>query len=114
MKTSLYPDQELRRLTLAWAVKLRVNPRSIRIRMMRRKWGSCSPSGVLTLALDLTEQPINFQRYVVVHELLHLRYRSHGRLFKALLNAHVPGWQHLEPEGYVRRCVSIANTGGRP
>ncbi|HIB63800.1 MAG TPA: M48 family peptidase, partial [Phycisphaerales bacterium] len=26
-----------------------------------------------------------------VHELLHLRYASHGRVFKALMNAYVPG-----------------------
>ena len=96
MRTSLYPDQELRRLTLAWAVKLRVNPKTVRIQKMRRKWGSCSSAGVLTLASDLAEQPAYFQRYVVVHELLHLRYRTHGRVFKALLAAHVPGWRQLE------------------
>ena len=96
MRTSLYADQELRRLTLAWAIKLRVNPKTIRIREMRRQWGSCSSTGILTLASDLTAQPVSFQRYVVVHELLHLRYRTHGRMFKALLSAHVPGWQHLE------------------
>jgi predicted metal-dependent hydrolase len=33
---------------------------------------------------------------VIVHELLHLRYPSHGRMFKALMSAHVPGWRNLE------------------
>ena len=49
MKTSLYPTQELRRRALAWAVKLRVNPRVIRVQDMRRKWGSCSSAGTVTL-----------------------------------------------------------------
>jgi hypothetical protein len=29
---------------------------------------------------------------VIVHELLHLGVATHGRLFKALMNAYVPGW----------------------
>lgn len=96
MKSSLYPAQELRRRTLAWAVKLRVNPRLIRIQEMRRKWGSCSAAGTVTLASDLVEQDVCFQDYVIAHELLHLRVPSHGRLFKALMSAHVPGWRELD------------------
>ncbi|NUM56754.1 MAG: M48 family metallopeptidase [Candidatus Hydrogenedentes bacterium] len=96
-KSSLYPSQELRRRTLAWAVKLRVNPKLIRVQEMRRKWGSCSSAGTITLALDLTDQSERFQDYVIVHELLHLRYPTHGRLFKALMTAYVPGWRRLQP-----------------
>lgn len=96
MKSSLYPAQELRRRALAWAVKLRVNPRVIRVQEMRRKWGSCSSAGTVTLAADLASQDERFQDYVIVHELLHLRYASHGRMFKALMSAHVPGWRRWE------------------
>lgn len=96
MKTSLYPTQELRRRTLAWAVKLKVNPRVVRIQGMKRKWGSCSVAGTVTLATDLADEDRRFQNYVIVHELLHLRIRSHGRLFTALMNAHLPGWRGLD------------------
>lgn len=95
-KSSLYPAQELKRRAMAWAVKLRVNPKVIRVQEMRRKWGSCSSAGTVTLASDLVEQEEGFQDYVIVHELLHLRYLTHGRMFKALLSAHVPGWQRWE------------------
>lgn len=93
MRSSLYPTQELRRRTLAWAVKLHVNPMVVRVQEMSRKWGSCSSRGTVTLALDLVDQDDRFQDFVIVHELLHLRFPTHGRLFKALLTAHVPGWQ---------------------
>ena len=96
MKTSLYPVQELRRLAFEWAVRLRVNPRVIRIQTMRRKWGSCSSRGVVTLASDLVEEDLRFQNYVIAHEMLHLRIPRHGRLFKALMTAYVPGWRSLE------------------
>ncbi|ABM57328.1 M48 metallopeptidase family protein [Verminephrobacter eiseniae] len=96
MKSSLYPAQDLRRRTLAWALKLKVNPRVVRVQTMRRKWGSCSLAGTVTLASDLLDQESCFQDYVIVHELLHLRYTTHGRVFKALMSAHVPGWQTME------------------
>jgi len=45
---------------------------------------------MVTLADDLADQPSQFQDFVIVHELLHLRIPNHGRLFKAVLNAYVP------------------------
>ncbi len=96
MKSSLYPAQDLRRRTLAWAVKLRVNPRTIRIQRMQRKWGSCSSRGVLTLASDLADRDHRFQDFVIAHELLHLRVPNHGRLFRALMTAYVPGWREMD------------------
>ena len=95
MKTSLYPTQELRRRTMAWAVKLRVNPRVIRVQNMSRKWGSCSSAGTVTLALDLVDEDVRFQDFVIAHELLHLRLPRHGRVFSALMTAYVPGWREL-------------------
>ena len=96
MKSSLYPAQELRRQAQTWAVKLRVNPRVIRVQEMRRKWGSCSSKGTVTLASDLVRREKAFQDFVIVHELLHLRVETHGRLFKALMSAHVPRWREME------------------
>ena len=95
MKSTLYPVQELRRKTHAWAIKLCVNPRVIRVQDMRHKWGSCSSIGTVTFATDLADKDALFQDYVIVHELLHLRYRSHGKVFKALLTVHVPRWRSI-------------------
>lgn len=60
---------------------------------MTRKWGSCSTSGIVTFAIDLVDQAPGFQNFVIAHELLHLRVPNHGRLFKALMTAHVPNWR---------------------
>lgn len=109
MKSSFYPTQELRRRALAWAVRLRVNPRVIRVQDMRRKWGSCSSAGTVTLASDLADQNPRFQDFVIAHELLHLRVPSHGRLFKALMSAHVPGWRELDKQ----RSTARMNCRGR-
>lgn len=109
MKHSAYPVQDLRRRALAWSVKLRVNPTAIRVQEMRRKWGSCTARGTVTFAAALLDQQEGFQEFVIVHELLHLRYPTHGRLFKAVLSAHVPGWRRFDvamgapPNGRVGR-----------
>ena len=77
----------------AWAQRLKVEPRQVRVQHMTRKWGSCSISGIITLAADLADQDSGFQDFVIAHELLHLRVPNHGKLFKALMSAHLPGWR---------------------
>jgi len=95
VRHGLYPIDALKRRTIEWSVRLRVNPRVVRVQAMRRKWGSCSSKGTITLASDLAERESRFQDYVIVHELLHLRVPNHGRLFKVLMTAYVPGWRRM-------------------
>ena len=76
-----------------WAQRLAVRPRLVRVQKMTRKWGSCSTTGIITLALDLADQEPGFQDFVIAHELLHLRVPNHGKLFKALMSVHVPDWK---------------------
>jgi predicted metal-dependent hydrolase len=95
MRQPLYPIDALKRRVAEWSVKLRVNPRVVRVQRMRRKWGSCSSQGTITLAADLADRDVRFQDYVIVHELLHLRVPNHGRLFKVLMTAYVPGWRKV-------------------
>lgn len=92
----------------AWAVKLRVMPRAVRVQRMTRKWGSCSTAGTITLAIDLDDESEGFQDFVIVHELLHLKVPNHGRLFKALMTAHVPKWRTLDAARKGARDVSPA------
>jgi predicted metal-dependent hydrolase len=74
-----------------WANTLKVKPTQVRIQRMTRKWASCSSAGRITFSLDLLHKPATFQDCVIVHELLHLRIRNHGRLFTATLRSHLPG-----------------------
>lgn len=96
MPKHLSEQDALKQRVARWAIKLKVNPRSVRVQKMTRKWGSCSRTGTVTLAIDLLDKPEGFQDFVVAHELLHLRIPNHGRLFKALMTAHLPGWRSFE------------------
>jgi predicted metal-dependent hydrolase len=84
---------EFRNRVRAWACRIRVSPRQIRVQRMTRKWASCSTSGWISFADDLLDMPTAFQDYVIVHELLHIKLRNHGRVFRSLLSSFVPGWQ---------------------
>lgn len=106
MSGALCPAQELKRRTLQWSVALHVNPHVVRIQKMKNKWGSCSTGGTVTLAEDLVYQDEPFQDYVIVHELLHLRIPTHGRLFKSLMSLHVPGWRKADKIHTTERTLS--------
>ncbi len=92
----------LRERVVYWALRLGLRPRAVRIQSMTAKWGSCSTAGTVTLASDLAALPEHFQDVVIVHELLHLRIRNHGKLFRALMGAHVPHWRRLSPNDLTR------------
>ena len=93
MRTPDERREAMRERVASWAQRLNVQPRQVRVQQMTRKWGSCSTAGIVTLAADLADQDSDFQDFVIVHELLHLRVPNHGKLFKALLTAHVPDWK---------------------
>jgi predicted metal-dependent hydrolase len=107
MTAPLYPVQDFKCRVLRSARLLHVNPRVIRLQRMTKKWGSCSTSGIVTFAEDIVDQDETFQNFVIVHELLHLRIPSHGRLFKALMSAHAPGWQKMDKERMIGRSISV-------
>lgn len=86
----------LRRRVDHWAAQLRAQPRLVRVQRMTRKWGSCSSSGIITLASDLIHREPGFRDFVIAHEVLHLRLRNHSKLFKSLMSVHVPGWRKYD------------------
>jgi predicted metal-dependent hydrolase len=48
------------------------------------RWGSCASSGRIRLSWRLILAPPNVRRYVVAHEVAHLKHLNHGPQFKAL------------------------------
>lgn len=63
------------------------------IRKMEKRWGSCAPSGRITLNLELIKAPKTCIEYVIVHELCHLLHPGHNAKFFALQDRMMPDWQ---------------------
>ena len=93
MDASLYSDSKVEAARRRMGRQAPGDASVVRVQRMTRKWGSCSTAGTVTLAIDLDDESSSFQDFVIAHELLHLKVRNHGKLFKALLTAHVPGWR---------------------
>ena len=81
-----------------WAVIIKVKPAQIRVQRMTKKWASCSSRGRVCFSADLLHEPRVFQKYVIVHELLHLQVPNHGKLFKSLMTAYLPDWEAILAE----------------
>lgn len=72
-----------------WAGEIGVKAKEIHIRKMSRKWASCSSKGRLTFDASLLNESKETRLKAILHELLHLKYPNHGRMFSTLLNTYL-------------------------
>ncbi len=67
---------------------------TIRLRKMISRWGSCVQSkNMLIFNSLLVTAPVSCIEYVVMHELIHLRYPFHTREFYRQLTIFMPDWK---------------------
>lgn len=70
----------------------------MKIRMMKKRWGSCTAEGTVLLNLRLVQVPKACIDYVIVHELAHLKEHHHNRAFYGLLERMMPDWRERREE----------------
>ncbi len=78
----------------------RAEIKRITIRDNLSLWGSWSPDGTISLNFRLLFMPQGVLDYVIVHELAHTRYKSHGKMFWGLVGKVLPGYE--EHKGWLR------------
>lgn len=66
---------------------------AIRLLCMKKRWGSLSKNGTLTLNPNLIRAPKECIDYVVTHELCHLVHYDHTSAFYHLLDRVMPDWE---------------------
>ena len=77
----------------AVGARMRLAPRRIYVRPLRRRWGACWPGGSLSFNDRLIMAPPRVLEYVVVHELAHLQEPNHSPRFWSLVARHDPAYQ---------------------
>jgi len=73
-------------------------PAGLVIRTMKRRWGSCSNKGVITLSTELIKLDDLYIEYVITHELCHLKHHNHGIRYYKLLSEVFPEWKTVRKE----------------
>jgi predicted metal-dependent hydrolase len=64
-----------------YARKMNLHPKELRFKKMRRRWGSCSSEGIVTLNTMMMQLSYRHIDYIIVHELAHLRHMNHSSAF---------------------------------
>ena len=90
---SLSAKQAFKQRVRHWAMQLEVPITWLAVSPMRHKWASCSTAGRLHFSTDLLPLDQELWDLVIVHELLHLSIPNHGRLWRALMHAHLGDWE---------------------
>jgi predicted metal-dependent hydrolase len=73
-------------------------PAGLIIRTMKRRWGSCSNKGLITLSTELIKLSDLYIEYVIAHELCHLKHHNHGAQYYKLLSEVFPEWKNVRKE----------------
>ena len=68
----------------------------MKIRKMKRRWGSCSSKGVITFNSHLIQLPEALIDYVVIHELAHLKEMNHSKSFYAVVESILPDYKNRQ------------------
>ncbi len=67
-----------------------LQPRSLRIKTQKSRWGSCGPYNDINLNWLLLLAPPIIMEYGIIHELCHIRHKNHSRDFWNLVAQHMP------------------------
>ena len=81
-------------------------PRRIALRDTTSRWGSCSSTGTMSFSWRLAFAPVDVMRYVVMHELAHVKHMDHSAEFWATV-------RELYGFGVERAKRWLAQNGGQ-
>lgn len=72
--------------------------RSVGVKQLKSRWGSCNSSKEIILNLYLMQLPWHLIDYVILHELTHTRVMQHGPSFWRELERHLPNARSFRKE----------------
>ncbi len=67
----------------------------ITVKAQRTRWASCSVKRNLNFNIKMVSLPINLIEFIVYHELLHFKIKSHSKSFYRLLASRYPDYKRI-------------------
>lgn len=87
---------EINRILPKWEELTNLHCDSWQTKYMITKWGACNTDKKkLWFNLQLAQKPIECLDYVILHELIHLRERTHNTTFCSYMDLYMPNWREL-------------------
>lgn len=72
---------------------------SWQIKYMITRWGTCNTEKKkLWFNLQLAQKPVECLEYVILHELIHLKERTHNSIFIAYMDMYMKNWREVRKE----------------
>jgi len=91
-----YLKQQIPLLIKKWTPIIGETPLDWGVKNMKTRWGSCNTRDKrIWLSLKLAEKSEFCLEYVVVHEMVHLLERGHGKAFKDHMDRVLPEWRNI-------------------
>ena len=101
-KQKLYTDEEYKTIveeTVNELVKeTGLVPNKVRIRDIKYAWGSCSANKNITISYKLICYSKDAIKYVILHELCHIKYMNHSKDFWNLVATYMPNYKEIKNE----------------
>ena len=101
-KKELYTKEEFKKIIEKNANELiketGLKPNKITIKQIKYAWGSCSSKKNITLNLELIKYSQEAIRYVILHELCHIKYMNHSKDFWNLVEKYMPNYKQVKKE----------------
>lgn len=94
----------IERRCAAWQTRMKLNPKTVALRELGYRWGSCSKGGSVQFHWATLLLPPSIIDYVIVHEFAHLVHRNHTPEFWKLVARTLPD--------FAERKTWLAERGG--
>ena len=73
-------------------------PNKIRIKDIKYAWGTCSANKNITINYKLIKYSEQAIKYVILHELCHLKYMNHSKEFWVLVERYMQNYKEIKRE----------------
>ena len=108
-KEKKYTDEEfytiIKDTVSKYSKQMNLYPNKTRIKQLKYAWGSCTSNKNISFNSELIYYDKEVIEYVVVHELVHLKYMNHQKKFWDEVAKYIPNYKIL------RKCLKTYKSG---
>lgn len=83
-----------------WSKATGLEYSQLKFMKLEKRWGSCTPNNAIIINYNAIKLPFSLIEYLVVHELVHTKIKSHSKAFWAELSKHIVNWKELDEKMY--------------